>query len=331
MNHLPRGGSIDLLNPFRSPRWRADRVDELVLAPDGPLPCRRADDAFVRRYKQYRYRSMTAPDPAVAAAEYPECAAAERLQAADVPPLLATVVEARILARQSFANIAARTGLDPVAVEWYEALFFHVTDRLDARDWVVTQILIPALARPRAAGPGGFDLGAVAAPAADGTLKLFAYFCGPLMVDVLTAGVTDVRSLKSPEEVDEWFHDHWQRTIARRSAQAAQLFEINRFNVTELFAIHARIIEQRNSPGAARKTQTDMEQRLQMLLDAIPWTLAEGGGGPDLPGRLNEFRHTAAALNEDELMILGAGGTLQNEDEIRSLHLPPPAPRDGNA
>jgi len=61
------------------------------------------------------------------------------------PLLLRLEVEARILARESFQVIAWKTGLTPATVAAYEALFFHVTDRLQATGWITHQVIGPAL------------------------------------------------------------------------------------------------------------------------------------------------------------------------------------------
>jgi hypothetical protein len=50
-------------------------------------------------------------------------------------------VEARILARQSWDTIAAKTHLSPEALQLYEVVFFHVTDRLDATSWVLHEVI----------------------------------------------------------------------------------------------------------------------------------------------------------------------------------------------
>ena len=48
-------------------------------------------------------------------------------------------VEARLLARQTPEEIAARTSLTPGAIRTFEALFFNVSDRIEARDWVTVE------------------------------------------------------------------------------------------------------------------------------------------------------------------------------------------------
>jgi hypothetical protein len=79
---------------------------------------------------------------------------------------LRTVVEANILARRTDDQVAAKTGIELKTVQWYEALFFNVRDRLHASDWIVAT----AIGNDRT-------------PAA--VLKRFAYFAGPHVLDAV--------------------------------------------------------------------------------------------------------------------------------------------------
>jgi len=57
----------------------------------------------------------------------------------------ATLVEARILAGQSDEDIVDELSTVPEVAEWYEALFFNVRERLRNHDWVMNEVLYPAL------------------------------------------------------------------------------------------------------------------------------------------------------------------------------------------
>jgi hypothetical protein len=88
-------------------------------------------------------------------ARWPDLAAADRLAVEGGPRNWE--VQARILARQSDAEVAARCDLTSGAVGRYESLFFAVRDRLAAGDWVHVNAIRP--------GPGPWgtfhDLGQV--------------------------------------------------------------------------------------------------------------------------------------------------------------------------
>ena len=91
---------------------------------------------------------------------------------------------------KAFDTIAEVMGITPGTVEWYEYFFFNVVDRLNQGDWITNQVLLPALqwSPLRAAGSGSFRNNEVVKPFLDGSLKLFAYFGGPRLIDVLLAG-----------------------------------------------------------------------------------------------------------------------------------------------
>jgi hypothetical protein len=53
-------------------------------------------------------------------------------------------LEARIVAKQSFDDIAHIMKLDKSVIQCYEPLFFHVLDRVDSKSWVGHNVLGPA-------------------------------------------------------------------------------------------------------------------------------------------------------------------------------------------
>lgn len=270
--------------PCRPLDWRHRRALELVEHADGPRRCDRHDDAWIRADRAFLAAWMRAADARARAAlarRSPDLDHATRLAGgADGPR---AEVEARVLARQPVEEIAARRGLPFGAVAAYEALYFHVTDRLDSPDWIVTQVVAPALARQVAAGrrSDGLHL----APPMEGSMKLFGYFGGPFLVDLLADGFAGDHRVQAPGEVEAWFDERWRQTMRLRSAQAATLFDDGRLNPTELFALHARLIKQESAAHAARTTRSDrtdrsdLGQRVQLVLDGLPQTPAAGRDG----------------------------------------------------
>lgn len=108
------------------------------------------------------------------------------------------VVEARLLAGQSFEAISALCGIPIRVIEAYEALFFSVVRRLKAFLFIL----------PRAVGvPLTWE--GLREDQADVWLKLFAYQKGPLFVDVMlryyTHGIPVPGSLEGAtrEQVEE--------------------------------------------------------------------------------------------------------------------------------
>jgi len=91
-------------------------------------------------------------------------------------------VESRLLAAESFEEIAKKTGLTAATVEAFEALFFAVRHRLGASGVITSQVI--GIHSERANHDVGIQL------------RLMAYVSGPIVFDVMldavrTEGVDD--------------------------------------------------------------------------------------------------------------------------------------------
>lgn len=127
-------------NPYRRPTWRWDRANDLV--DTGRYYSRRRDDIATGIAVGYlrdlaRCRSERRMERVVdryqhlhTARRLWEFAGGERLE-----------IETRILARESDTAIGLELGLPPATVQAYRDLFFHIDDRLDARDYIQWEVL----------------------------------------------------------------------------------------------------------------------------------------------------------------------------------------------
>jgi len=95
------------------------------------------------------------------------------------------LVEARILARQTSPEIARLTGVPVGVVDSYEAIFFHVQDRLNARDWILVQAI----------EKGANDQ---TEPRAGAILKRFAFYGGPLVLNAVAPYLVGGKDLFAP-------------------------------------------------------------------------------------------------------------------------------------
>ncbi len=133
----------------------------------------RYDDDWVRAGLRYLARLNRCNDEDARRClneAFPDVDAACRLHQGD--RVTRGVVEARLLAGQSPAEVAAVEGLTPGAVEAYEALFFQVVGRREAKSF----ILIEAIG-------GRLWDGKLTEENADVLLKLFGYLKGPLFLE----------------------------------------------------------------------------------------------------------------------------------------------------
>ncbi len=332
-------------NVFRTPDWRYDRVCRLVDRYPTPGRASRRDDRYVRAARvfllQYRSRDEDARGSLVF--DNPGLYFAYTIQerAAGPDPEPAQFIQARLLARQTTAEIADCLGTLPETVEWYEALFFNVADRLDNRDWITKHVLLPAILHQQ-----GLDVtpregegevltelrreqrqrgAASALPYFDGTLKLFAYFGGRYLVDVLLTGFEAGKPLTSADGMGEWFDRCWSTTVRRRSAQAALQFEVNRHNVMEFFAIHAKIIEIEKSEESQQNTRTQQESHVRALVESLPFVVGAAGQAALAGTQIARFDESAVELRGDELLRAGHGEDMDAlAAEVGTLSLPAP-------
>src|SRR5262245_23146483 len=180
-----------LHDPYQPLNRRWLRAAYLVERGQRPSPVH--DDGWVERAVSFRAALGGCHDEADRlrlAEEQPAIFEAHALYHAD-PPLLRWAVEARILAREPFADIARKCGLLAEAVEAYEALFFCVLDKLGADTWVVCQVIGPKIFH----GLMERDL--------DAWWKVVGYGLGPVALDALLHGTLASPQPQTAEEVGE--------------------------------------------------------------------------------------------------------------------------------
>lgn len=244
-------------NLFRKPDWRIERVLHMLDRYPSPGRCTWRDDEFVKKARKFVSGWRACADLEERRAKLFQdnkglFFAYQLYENAEEEPEQLYYMQARLLARQTPQEIAAAIGTHPETVEWYERIFFNICDRLDNRDWVTKHVLMPAFTKNQIGVSKStlddepvkpFTDSTVAKPFMDATLKLFAYFGGKYVVDSLIAGFESGKACNSQEDLTKWFDANWAMTVRRRSHQASMQFEINKYNVMELFAVHAQIIQ----------------------------------------------------------------------------------------
>lgn len=334
-------------NPFRRPDWRWESVLRMVDRHPNPGRCTRRDDSWVRRARNFMLKWRARDEHERQELFYENGGANAGLfyayqlfERAQDRPEEAMVMQARLLTPMPFKEIADACDTLPQTVEWYEALFYNVRDRLQARDWVTTQVLVPAMMRnfglsdnAHASSPDGdahppWSNQVIARPFLDASLKMFAYFGGPVLCEFMIHGFLAGKTCRSVEDIPRFLDEHWAVTIKARSAQAARTFSINKYNVMELFQTHARIMEIERSEGSATQQRTNIERHVSALLDEVPWGHGEAPA-PTLEGtNVPRYDGMAAELRDDELIGLAAGEDVKGLSGLEQLNMPPPRPKE---
>lgn len=320
-------------NFFRTPDWRWERVLSLVDRPGEPAGrCTRRDDNIVRTAKSFVLRRRNGDEQTINKLLV-ECPglfyAYDYYRRVQDDPEAAMYIQARLLARQSYEAIARELHVLPDSVKWYADLFFDVVPYLDNRDWITKQVIIPALRRSAhvqgdANNNNVFKDTIVARPIMDGTLKMFAYFGGPHVADVMIHGLQSDMAMERTD-VGSWFNKVLASTLGKRSAQAAQTFQVTKYNVMQLFEAHTRLVELAQNADSKDQSKTSYERHVQSVIDDIPW--ATGADGDSLYGKttVGKFDGMASELRDDELLLIASGRTADTVERPNfPSQLPPP-------
>jgi hypothetical protein len=268
-------------SPFRKPRWRADRATELVEHQPSPLKSRSYDDSYVRVYRRFLIALIAAGGDEVARFEVmhelPHVFHAHELRFHS-DRQLRDVLEARLLTVEPLAEIANRIGTEPLTIEFYEALFYNVRDRLSHKDWIAKVICAPSGdVSPNMKGATAEDQRAY-------VYRLIGYHGGSLALDALFGGTPSAATPARAEDVADWFDDSLGQTLRSRVAEIASVLEINQRNTPRLIKMALRL---KRAKEAARKrakaANTVLDQQIEDIVATVErvlsppwWSPADG-------------------------------------------------------
>ena len=222
------------MNPFRRPRWRAERAMQMVEHRPSPLKPRSSDDRYVREYRwfllQYLAEDADEDQRNAAIQEQPHVYHAHSLRY-HPDTELRQILEARLLTSESFAQIAERFGVEPAAIDYYEKLFFHVRDRLECSDWIVK--VIRELPEERAPNPEG-----ILTTAQRGLVyRLFAYHGGSEVLDAVIAGLAPSKIALCGGNLGDWFDDAFVQLVRSSAVAAVAVHEVDQTNTLRAYPI----------------------------------------------------------------------------------------------
>jgi hypothetical protein len=320
---------VKLADPFLRPYWRHERVVKM-LDTVPPERCKRTDDEWIRGYKSFLYQWNKSEDNRDKLLyENPGLYFAYILfDRMHIEPEMRLMIEARLLAGASYEEIAGTCKTLPETIEWYERLFFNVSEFLEHHDWILKHVLLPASDRFVAEEDDDDEdefqapvSSAVVDPHLDMTLKFFAYYGGPLVCDVMISGFRRDRKVTSHDDLENYFNDQFMTQITMRSAQSAGRFEINKYNVMELFATHSRIIEIQKSVKADDDRHSDIEKHVYEMLSELPYSVGRESKKLYDGTAIGQYDDSAAEVNEEELMLLGSGTIPNSLNDVPGLSI----------
>ena len=325
--------NIRLADPHLPADWRHKRVMSM-LHTNPPERCKRYDDKWIQQYKTFMLLHRKNDESRTKLLyEMPGLYFAYQIfdnsaKNNDV----ALIIESRLLAGMSYKDIANLCKTIPDTIEWYERLYFNVTDFLEHKDWILSQVLMPAIDRYHVTmyEPDENDdildkfakkmtVKPIIKSHLDMSLKYFSYFGGPHVCDMMIHGFTDVKHVKSSEQVQDFMNESFINSLARRSLQAIQVFEVNKFNVMELLGFHGKLIEVLKTDKSKSDKLNDIEKQFQAFLSDIPWATGRKVQEAYEGKSIAEHDSSHYELNSEEAAIASSGEKIEIEVPPKDL------------
>lgn len=330
-------------NPFRRPDWRHDRVLRMVEQRPNPGRTTSTDDVYVQGFRKFllRYRAAGTDEIALDKLAFENVgifmAYLWHLKRHDEGHYQVIMLESRILARMTDEEIAHEMGVRPEAVHWYEALFFSVREKLGTHDWILDHVLIPAYedyfesravqqsrqkGKKTARAKVAAEFHPISEPFFDCTLKFFAYFAGPIMLDAMLSSFQRGRQVHSIDEIDSYHDSHQRSKMRQRSDQASLTFVVDKWNVMQLFEIHNQIVDSDRANNSASAVRDTLHSAVGLILSSTPWTISTASSQPGPSSAVAEYDEGAAELRSDEMLQVEAGRADDTIAKVKQLQLP---------
>lgn len=306
-------------NPFRPVDWRWQRAREIVdgvglnatRRRDGPLGYKWINRAvrYLREYAACRNDRQKM----VLAESRPEIFWAHWAWDSDVNPQKFSI-EAHVMARETDFEIGFRCGLPPGTVEAYEALFFHVRDKLIHPKYMLNCVIGPSIHRGLAERE--YDL----------LWKLYGYFLGPYMLDALESKFSSPTWCGTPDAVGSCVLDDAISTLKLKASVAAKTVPVNQHTQLALMDVFTKFVEVERNTDTAGKAQAAVLDHIQAMMTALPFNI--GGRDPRNDqtildrGPLATYEHSAIELTYEETMRISVRQPIANADTLAALSFP---------
>ena len=315
-------------DPYRSPRWRYDRAAHLAKtrAPGKTHELTRDDKfigdtfKFLREWKRHTRNTQQATNDLRVARLYPKypglfLAHQLFLQKAGDP--IRYEVEARILARQTDEEIAKRVSMHPEGIRWYELIFFNVRDRLDNEGYIGRQVIGPAVAH----GLRNISL--------DFSAKYWGYYAGPYMLDLILSDIDPSTPMpKVGTDLNHFMDNYWNKAARIRSVNSIGAFDVNQFNVLQLFELHSQLIQQAHAAQlTAGGAQTPYEEVLSGVMNSVQWSVGRKRQQALENSPLKDYTGQPVELRVSEMLEVAAGGN-PDLNHVKTITFPPPRPSE---
>lgn len=217
-------------------------------------------------------------------------------------------IEARVLAGESDEEIAAKIGADSDVIAAYVSTFFDVRDKLQNLDYVQNVIMADAVSR--GLQERHYDL----------LWKLLGYKGGPHVLDAVINRGTAVAKPESADGVGTFFQDFAISSMKYKAALASLTVQVNTHTQLPLIESFVKYVEIEKNSDNAMKAQSTIVDNIGVMLSSLPFKI---GTKLDSEGvKMLPFDNGAAELRGDEMLVINAGGQLENTADIQKLSFP---------
>jgi hypothetical protein len=222
-------------------------------------------------------------------------------------------IEAWLLTDLSYQKIATKTKMSVSAIRWYEKLFFNVRDRRDTPNYIAAQVIGPVVGE----GLEAVELGTLK--------KFFGYNGGPAVLDSYINECD--RSIARPREGEstgKFINKFFETSMGVRAATAVQTFEINKFNVMQVFELNMRQLEGTAKEEAASGQITPIEENIGMMLSAVNWAVGTSREELLVNSPLKPYLGGTGEPRVEEMYSLLEGGKPDSLGDIEGATFPEP-------
>lgn len=300
-------------NPRRPPNWRwmravqtdsgGKRASQQLDGPDGVVWIRRA-----LRLKRHFEQANSNQDALYAAMlrDRPMFWAHSLWAADKEPPRWA--IEARILAGETDEDIATKLGTAPDVISAYANVFFDVRGKLANTDYAVNVVMADAVTR--GLQERHYDL----------LWKLLGFRGGSHVLDAAINRCMDIPRPDAPGGVSGFFQDLAVNSMKYKAAIASLTIPVNSHTQLPLIDSFVKYVEIEKNSDNTTKAQATIVENIGAMLATLPFKVGTKLDSEAV--KMLPFDRGAAELRNDEMMIIAAGGSLQNQGLIQELHYP---------
>lgn len=217
-------------------------------------------------------------------------------------------IEARVLAGETNEEIAHKIGTEPEIVAAYVNVFFDVREKMNHVDYIVNVVMADAVTR--GLQERHYDL----------LWKMLGYHGGTHVLSAVINKFTHTPRPDNPAGVSGFFQDFAINTMKYKAAIAAATVQANTHTQLPLIDSFVKYVEIEKNTENAGKAHTTIVDNIGAMLSALPFRVGTKLDSEAV--KMLPFDNGAAELNNTEMMIVAAGGKLDNQPAIENLRFP---------